>query len=1540
MFQRIMHVFLGFVCITLLSVSNVWAVTFGKMDVGSHMAEPFYAEVPLHLDADEKLIKTSVEVGGVADYRILEVYRDAAMNKIRVDIIDDERGSRVALSSEAAIDTAFFSVVLKVRYGRSTHYKKIPVFLEIRQAGSIDKRPKSPQVERIPAITSASVVPETSNAFVAKAPEDLMNPLEGTKEVLEEILVEAEVKAPEPKVFDAYDGWARSARYGPMVYGDTITTVAMRLRLGDKFTNQQVMVALYEKNRAQFSNDNINLIKAGTYLDVPSAQEVAQISKAQAVSVLSGQRKSWKSMVKKPQYAAVAEAQRTRYSSRVRIGQQATGTASAPMPTPLAAPVLSKKLKKAEAVKKKLQIKVDKVNEAKLAKAQADALQAKAGFAKSLAHKDSQLTTLQQKIASMEQRMALAEKVASQPVAQQVVATPESAVLEAQNKRLEIAVARMRKQLEQAKAEVGQDQSASDWMLYAVAGLGGLVVLLLVGIAMLMRKERSHPAEQADDQHLMGDELDDGYADAAGDSSIEDLDAQTFDEDDVATKVMNVDDFEMPSDVTSTDATASADNLDMLDAPLDMPNEEMPELTDDDTKEIEAFNTDGEEADPNVNYLEEADVYLRYGMEDEAIKQLHLALKLKPDDALVHAKIVQIHRTKDDAVSESRALAAAKSVLAGAALLEFEGALAGDLPAPDAADDDLKGSDSNDFVSTADDVEPVSFSPMDVVGEDTGAVDFGDFSLEADQADDDTDLEDTGNVNFENLDMADSEAGEASDGIDFGNIDFGGLPDAGDESNVTKDVEAGSEVTFGEGAVDGDLDFDFSSMGLDDETSSNDTEGGMVSDESIAFEGLNFENLDDSAVDEPVKVATGMEESIDLASLDMDFGDLAMPGMDSSDGLLGDDVTTESSLGADAEVATGMEDSIGLDSLGMDFGNLDMPGMDSSDGLLSDDVTVESSLGADAEVATGVEDSIGLDSLDMDFGDLVIPDMDSSDDLLADDVSETPTAIVNDAAVSLEDEGLDSLDIDFGDLAMPGMDVNDESAETPIAESVVDMENSLDIDFAELGLPNITDDFDMDSTAAIAVGDETMVVSTEHADLLVQDAIRNDREIDAARRLEEEDRNAVAVSIDTEADDPFAAANMSLLHEAEDDLASDLTGDDFGSLLGEDLDDLSLNDAPIDGGSSLLEDLPEPDADLTTAADELMASLEMDVGELDKAMDVQGIDPVLNASDVDISLENISGELVPSVEIDMEELGDALPDSALILEDLDAGELIESMNIELGDDLAYSDPVSDTDEMDTELEDQVLSSLVLDMDMINQTADIDVDSVLIEEIARKEAAKLAAVAQPSIDMQVSDPDLMSSLESDMSALESYQDQGSGVEDSLEDMGPAREDDLGLDDFDMGDLNLSDLDASEDLDSDTGLQSAMDNPNPEDDLDATVILHNLTEDLKNVLGDPSAETKDPLAIDENSTGLLAQAMDHVSDPVGENFSAAGELGQLQDGMGAMGKDSVISDDAFMSGDFMNEAEADSMTDDFDSTMELNILMGELDGLLDEDKGPKT
>ena len=75
--------------------------------------------------------------------------------------------------------------------------------------------------------------------------------------------------------------------------GDTLWGITQRVRPDNRLTMNQAMLAIYEANRDAFVG-NINRLKAGATLRIPSADEVFQISRGDAFAEVKRQNETWR----------------------------------------------------------------------------------------------------------------------------------------------------------------------------------------------------------------------------------------------------------------------------------------------------------------------------------------------------------------------------------------------------------------------------------------------------------------------------------------------------------------------------------------------------------------------------------------------------------------------------------------------------------------------------------------------------------------------------------------------------------------------------------------------------------------------------------------------------------------------------------------------------------------------------------------------------------------------------------------------------------------------------------------------------------------------------------------------------------------------------------------------------------------------------------------------------------------------------------------------------------------------------------------------
>ncbi|MDQ6993702.1 MAG: FimV/HubP family polar landmark protein [Mariprofundus sp.] len=576
----------------LLFVTNVDGASLGKVEVASHISEPFYAEVPLQMEKDEAVSKVFIEIANSGDYRIFEVYRDSVLNALRADVVSDKRGTRIELTSNALIKTPFFNLILKIRTGRVSYFRKYPVFMDVNKTVKTVSSKKA----QLSTVQSPEHSTKVDNPATRSSGE-LVLPAQTTEDI-----------TPVRR-----DSWARSAVYGPIVSGDSLYTVARRLRADHRYSIDQVMLALFEKNPNNFDKNNINLLKAGGTLKVPSAADVERNTKSKANRLVANHSRAWNKLTKEPHYAAVAEAQRSRYNKRVGIGKKAEGSALAPVSASAKAP---------DAV---LNNRASKPHVSLQQNASKEAASVATGSAQHVTVNSPALLNMQLENKKLQQQLDKNSK--NMKVLQTKL---ESVTIEASTarlKKLEILIARLQSELEKKQQNPVAQSSTMDWIVWVLIAL----VLLLMGIVVrLLRREPVHPAAVAKKELEPSIKGDDELP-SAQDSS------------DIATV----------EDASSSDqSTPASDNVGT------------------------SMDSSEQVLDPDIDYITEADVYIRYGMDSEALEQLNMALRLQADNVDAYIKKAQILYAKDDKKGLDEVIAVASGVLVVADLATFNAAVA------------------------------------------------------------------------------------------------------------------------------------------------------------------------------------------------------------------------------------------------------------------------------------------------------------------------------------------------------------------------------------------------------------------------------------------------------------------------------------------------------------------------------------------------------------------------------------------------------------------------------------------------------------------------------------------------------------------------------------------------------------------------------------------------------------------------------------------------------------------------------------------------
>ncbi|MDX8387548.1 MAG: FimV/HubP family polar landmark protein [Ghiorsea sp.] len=226
------------------------AVGFEQAKLHSHLGEPLHVQVALLLSEGEDFKQSKVVLATPQEYKNLEQRLPLSYGAIRVDVEgSNTRSPVVHITSRHAIDESILVLVLKVQRGRGNFYKKIQFFLDAIPHTPTKRKPVWKNNEDAKVKYSKPSESEHSTS-------DTLGKLQGSA-------------SPSLTSAPANSGWSRRSSYGPVQYGDSLSEIAYRLRKDKRWSNRQIMLALYQSNPDAFVNHDINQLKKGRFLNVP-----------------------------------------------------------------------------------------------------------------------------------------------------------------------------------------------------------------------------------------------------------------------------------------------------------------------------------------------------------------------------------------------------------------------------------------------------------------------------------------------------------------------------------------------------------------------------------------------------------------------------------------------------------------------------------------------------------------------------------------------------------------------------------------------------------------------------------------------------------------------------------------------------------------------------------------------------------------------------------------------------------------------------------------------------------------------------------------------------------------------------------------------------------------------------------------------------------------------------------------------------------------------------------------------------------------------
>ncbi|MBT9610801.1 MAG: hypothetical protein IV110_12255 [Aquabacterium sp.] len=280
-----------------------WALGLGKLNVQSALGEALRAEIDVSSLTPEESATLQVKVATPETYRAAGVDFNGVLSSTQITLQRRADGRPyLRIASDRAVQEPFVDVILDLNWSSGRLVREYTLLFDppsVRQAAQAAPAPTAPVMDAptdaakgaAKSASRAPVVTETTSpdTTVAKsrAPKAPVKSAAAASSV-EPSLAAAPAPAPAPSPSSTASSGDADGRSVRVKSGDSLSLIAQR-NAAAGVSLDQMLVGLYRNNPQAFQGNNMNRLKAGAVLNVPSAEEAQKISQPEARQVIVAQ---------------------------------------------------------------------------------------------------------------------------------------------------------------------------------------------------------------------------------------------------------------------------------------------------------------------------------------------------------------------------------------------------------------------------------------------------------------------------------------------------------------------------------------------------------------------------------------------------------------------------------------------------------------------------------------------------------------------------------------------------------------------------------------------------------------------------------------------------------------------------------------------------------------------------------------------------------------------------------------------------------------------------------------------------------------------------------------------------------------------------------------------------------------------------------------------------------------------------------------------------------------------------------------------------
>lgn len=276
----------------LLAQTPAYSAGLGKLSINSALGQPLNAEIEVIAADPTELDHLHARMASADAFRNANIEMNDALSGVKF-VVDKKADGHTVLkvTSNQPINDPFVDMLIELDWGSGQMVREYTLLLDppgmFHNQSSRNLTVTPATVARDASITPKPAAVDTTRSAKSAARDMNMSQARpvAKKPAPAGVMPKTESETPAA-------GAGGLTTVGPVKHGTTLTAIAKETK-PEGVKLEQMLVGLYRQNTHAFTGNNMNRLKVGQIIKVPTKEEVSAISEAEAVREIKLQSADW-----------------------------------------------------------------------------------------------------------------------------------------------------------------------------------------------------------------------------------------------------------------------------------------------------------------------------------------------------------------------------------------------------------------------------------------------------------------------------------------------------------------------------------------------------------------------------------------------------------------------------------------------------------------------------------------------------------------------------------------------------------------------------------------------------------------------------------------------------------------------------------------------------------------------------------------------------------------------------------------------------------------------------------------------------------------------------------------------------------------------------------------------------------------------------------------------------------------------------------------------------------------------------------------------